>query len=288
MPLDLINPRPVRTLTDPESERLRKQYPDLPSSPAQCVTCRGTKKFLWWDDPTSAERETVYYICNCTEQWVLHRYLLNAGIGLAYQRLGWADVEAEEGAILKAQNYLDNAEGYVANGLGLILYGTIGTGKTLLGILILKGLLAQGVDCYMTTFSGMIELLSSGWTDNDDKQWFVKRVKNAGVLMVDDVGREHHQRRMVKGQGLTDITTALAESTFEEVIRHRVSAAKPTIVTGNLDLQSLETKYGGNVLSLLSERSTTYRFEGKDFRETARMRLVDEIEAGMTRPAVLQ
>jgi len=288
MPLDLSNPPSVRTLNDPEADRLRKQYPDLPPSPAQCITCRGTKKFLWWDDPASPEREAVYYLCPCKDQWILHRYLLNAGIGLAYQRLGWADVEAEEGAILKAQNYLANAEGYVTNGLGLILYGEIGTGKTLLGALILKGLLARGVDCYFTSFGGMIELLSAGWNDDDDKQWYVRRCKNAGVLMIDDVGREHRQRRMVKGEGLTEMTTALAQSTFEEVIRHRVASAKPTIVTANLNLQALEMKYGGNVLSLLSERSTTYRFEGQDFRATARMRLVDEIESGFTRPVVLQ
>jgi hypothetical protein len=32
--------------------------------------------------------------CDCKEQWILHLWMLNAGIGLAYQRLGWEQAEA--------------------------------------------------------------------------------------------------------------------------------------------------------------------------------------------------
>src|SRR5690606_38450368 len=110
-----------------------------------------------------------------------------------------------------------------------------------------------------------------------EKAWFHRRIKNADVLVMDDVGREH--------QGRT--RSGLPESTFDEVLRHRVAAGTPTIITTNLDMQALQEGYGGNVMSLLHERSTTYRFTGADFRDTARVRLVDEVEMGLTRPVVL-
>lgn len=284
--LDLSLPAGVRGLTAVETDRLKQHYPDLPATPLQCPTCRGKTKFKWWDDPASAEREAIEYACPCPEQWRLHRFLLNSGVGLAYQRLGWADVSAEEGAISKANQYMANIDTYIANGLGLVLHGAIGTGKTLIGVLILKGVLGDGYDGYFTTFADMVTLLMSTWDDPEDKRWFVQRVKNAGVLLIDDLGREHQQRRNTK-DGMVEQVTATAMSTFESVVRHRVASARPTIITTNLDIEGVGTRYGTNVLSLLSERATTYKFTGADFRPSSRMRFADECQADLTRPVVI-
>lgn len=280
-----LDPLPpgVRLLTDQEAERLRSKYPGLPTV-ENCITCRGRGSFRWWDAKRTA---TIEYGCVCTDQFILHRYFLHANIGLTYQRLGWFDVQAEAAAVEKVMDYLDHLDAYVDAGCGLILYGTKGAGKTLLSSLVLKAILAQGYDGYFTTFSEMLDTFTAGWHDRDDKTWFYKRVKNSRVLVLDDVGREFKQRRMVKGEGMVDYTTATAESSLDEVLRHRVANSRPTILTTNLDMEQLKAGYGGNVMSLLHERSTTYRFTGGDFRDQARMRLDDEIRAGLTRPVVV-
>jgi DNA replication protein DnaC len=274
-----LSPLPpgIRLLRNDEVERLRQRYPKVPSSPERCPTCYGTGEFQWWGIEIGGERPTVPYHCDCISQWTLHLYLLNANIGSTYQRLSWADVATEQGAIDKARGYLERADAYVRAGCGLILYGEMGTGKTLLSTLILKHLLGMGYDGYFTTFSEMIDTYTGGWHDAEEKAWFHRRIKNAEVLVLDDVGREYQGRK----------SSGLPESTFDEVLRHRVAAATPTIITTNLDLKSLQEGYGGNVMSLLHERSTTYRFTGEDFRDAARYRLDEEVQRGLTRPVVI-
>ena len=124
----------------------------------------------------------------------------------------------------------------------------------MLASLVLRAMIANGQDGYLTTFSSLIEKFTAGWYDADDRQWFHRRIKNTGVLVIDDIGRE--MKRSVN----------LPESTFDEVLRHRIAAGKPTIVTTNCTLDQLHTGYGGNVMSLLTERSTSYEFTGSDFR----------------------
>lgn len=269
-------PSGIRPLKNDEFERLHTRFPTMPLKPggSHCVTCRGMLKFSWLDD----KGVPADYECDCVNQWALNHYFQNANIGLTYQRLRWVDMDAtEQGALDKCKAYLENSEAYVRAGVGLILYGEMGTGKTALSSLLLKSLLAIGYDGYFTTFSEMIDTYTGGWNDRDDKAWFHKRIKNAGVLVLDDVGKEYQGRAK----------SGLPESTFDEVLRHRVAASTPTIITTNHDMKSLQEGYGGNVMSLLHERSTTYRFTGADFRNSARHRILDEAESCLTRPVVV-
>lgn len=285
-------PKGITTLINAESERLDRKYPDLPADPRQCLTCGGAECFRWWDryvpDRDPANPDVVVYNCPCVDQWILNRYLLYHGIEVFYQRLGWDDLtDAEPAAVEAVQGYLADLDRNKQAGIGFILHGGIGTGKSLLATLIAKHALAEGYDAHFTTFSGMLAALTAGWTDADDRDWFAKRIRNAGILVLDDIGREHKQRNYSKSEGrLMDNTMALSESSVDELLRHRVAAAKPTILTTNLDIDMLEAHYGSNVMSLLKECSASYRFQGNDFRPRARDRRLDEVEAGLTRPVV--
>lgn len=278
-------PDTIHLLSDPEALRLRNQHPDLPASPEHCVTCRGAKRFRWWAPGTDIVGS---YECPCRDQWVLHRVLLYSGIGLGYARLGWGFATGVEGgAIEVVESYLCDLDAYVNNGVGLILHGNMGTGKTLLSVLLAKAALAQGVSVHFTTFSAMLRSLMAGFNDEDEMQWFHKRIKNVGLLVIDELGREHQQRFSTK-EGVVDRTTALAQSTLDDVLRHRVAQAKPTLLTTNMELGQLIEGYGSNVMSLLSERSIDYRFTGADFRPQERRRVDEEIRLRLQRPLVIR
>jgi DNA replication protein DnaC len=262
-------PPTVRPLSDPDSARLRKQFPDLWANPHQsCITCGGKKVFL------SPEGETE---CNCIEQWALHRFLLNAGIGTAYQRLSWADIDAQVPVDVQeaVMDYALNAERYVNAGIGLILHGDHGTGKTLLSTLLVKKMLELGYDGYFTRFAEMLDDYTSGWRSNEEREWFIRRVRNAGVLCTDDVGKEY--------KGKVDLTGSI----FDQVIRARVADAKPLIITTNYKMDDLRKGYGGAVMSLLTESCLDYEVTGTDYRERSRQRMLDEVKAGIVRPLVL-
>lgn len=268
------NPPSVRTLQTPETNRLELLYPDLPKSPRNCKTCRGAKTFRWYslDEPP----EVVTYDCNCTQQFVLHRWLLNSGVDLAYQRMSWRDATGVPKSVrVKILEYIGEADRMVPNGIGLLLLGTPGTGKTMLSTLILKDLLSQGYKGFFTTFHTLLDYFTAGWTSPELKAWFDGKVRNAGVLVIDDMGREHKGR------------IEIAQSTLDYVLRARVASSRPTILTSNLSLEQIGELYSRNALSLISESAITIDFVGEDYRPTQKSSRIEEARQGLTRPLVL-
>lgn len=289
-------PSGVRSLSNEEVDRLEALYPDLPR-PSQCITCDGAKAFKWWHCEDDGARTIALYDCPCLDQRKLHRFLLNSGIGLTYQRLGWDDLVVENSAIDWVKgDYLANCDAYVKNGVGIILRGDRGTGKTLLGTLLLRSLLARGHDGYFTTFGEMVSMFMSTFRDRDEQQWFHRRVRNAGVLVLDDPGRERKQRRWVGSEaadtlgiksGQHEFSSATTEALFEEVLRARVASSRPTIIMTNLSIEDMTTLYGEHLVSLLRERAVVQRCEGDDFRDHARMRIDEEVRSGLQRPVMI-
>jgi DNA replication protein DnaC len=270
------NPFGCRTLTDPEVARIRERYERLWSNPRKtCLTCTkektGSTTFRARD-----KGEIVTFDCDCIEQWQLHRWLLHSGIDTRYQRYSWQDI-TEIGASIQmaVMDYMQN-DALIQQGIGLTLWSTEkGTGKTLLGSLMAKGLLARGHDAHFTQFNEMIQDFTSGWRNEDERRWFVQRVRNVEFLVIDDMGRE--------SKGRENITEAM----FDIVIRARVSACNPTIITTNYTPDQLLQGYGGNVMSLLSEVNTSIEVPGRDYRPTSKAQIIKDASDGIVSPFVV-
>jgi DNA replication protein DnaC len=186
--------------------------------------------------------------------------MLNAGINTEYQRLLWDDMTHVN---LDAQDqvgeYITNLDYNIRIGRGLILWSkTPGTGKTLLGSLIVKRSLARGVDCYLTQFNEMLDIFTSGWRDEDERAWFIRRIRNVTLLAVDDIGKESGGRSNV------------VDSMFDTVMRHRVASGLPTLITTNLTPKEIQQGYGMYVMSLLSEQCEDIEVPGMDYRPKKR------------------
>lgn len=265
-------PEGIRLVSNEDMARIEEDQ-RIPTI-ERCLTCSGKGSFLWWGE---GREEVVEWECNCRAQWRLHMAFLAANIGITYQRLEWLDYQGERQAVAQVYDYLAQWEWNERNGVGLVLYGNIGSGKTLLATLTLKTLLAKGLDCYHTTFANLITTFTAGWNSADKRDWFHRRIKNASVLVIDDIGRE------------TKTSINLPESIFDDVLRHRLASARPTVVTTNCTLDQLHTGYGGNVMSLLTERSSSFEFKGADFRLDggANQRLKKEQALGIIRPVTV-
>jgi len=274
------NPTGCRSLTDPEVKRLRQSHPTLWANPHKtCLTCRHETKDSGAPRSFQArfDGQVVTYDCDCVAQWRLHRWMLNAGIGIRYQRLSWFDADAVNvAAANEVVSYLDNAPGLVNQGRGLTLWAQeTGTGKTMLSALLLKGLLAEGYDGFFVQFNEMIDQFTAGWRSEEERGWFIKTIRNAGVLVVDDMGREHKGRAEV------------VEAMFDTVIRARVAASMPTLITTNYTPQEMLVGYGGNVLSLLSEVNSNVHVPGMDYRPKVALRADADAKAGLSQPFVV-
>ena len=271
----LPNPKGIRILTSVESDRLKKDYPGLPPSPFKgCVTCGDTKSFRYWNDDNT---EVVSYQCDCAQQWILSRYLLYNGIGMNFQRLGWRQVQYQGPEVIAVHKYIGNLDRNLRLGTGLYLYGDPGTGKTLLGTLILRQALSKGVSGHFTTFREMQIAYEGGWKDEDKSDWFRAKIRHAGILVIDDPGKEMSGGRSVE----------FSKTLLDDVIRHRTSASLPTIITSNDTPAEFRLRYGGNVASLLDERMIRIATTGGDFRPNMEPYNELEEELGITRPITL-
>jgi len=256
-------------LTDSEMNRLvRSGTTQWPSPDAGCLTCGDAKKFT---TPNGDEVE-----CDCVAQWILYHWLLNAGIDKSYQRLDWGDLTHVNATALQTTgDYLYNLEYNVRVGRGLIYWSKdTGTGKTLLASLLMKRALSRGYDCYFTQFNEMISTFTSGWKDEAEKAWFIKRIRNVPILVVDDIGKE--------AKGASNMVDAM----FDTVMRHRVAAGLPTIITTNLEPKDIRSGYGRFVMSLLSEQSQMIEVPGADYRDTKSEENAREALHQMVRPLV--
>lgn len=276
----------IKTLSTPESTRLNANVSKF-SVPKPCLTCNDQGEFLWWNRYGGDGTEVVTYQCDCINQWILYRYLASHGIGLAYQRIGSADMTGvEPGGSALIMEWFQNRDAYIHRGLGLVLHGEGGTGKTSSAIMILKRVLSDGGDGFFVTFSDLLRLQSNGFKDKAEQDWFLKRIRSAGLLVIDDLGKESKTRTMEGGK-LRETTTSYAEGSIDSILRSRVQSQLSTIITTNVDLSSAATGYSQSTFDLLLESSLSHKFVGESYRTQILNRVREESQMNLIRPVVI-
>lgn len=267
------NPDRVLPLSTSDFQRLKGLHPDLWENPEiECRTCGKAGKFR-----TLREGREVDVRCDCTAQCMLHQWLLNAGLGIAYQRLGWDSADGvSDGTKEKILSYLASP-GLAEHGHGLTMWGPPGTGKTLLATLVQRELMALGYDAYFCLFNELISLHTSGWRSGDAKQWFERRIMNAGILVIDDIGKE----RMP--QDKENFLNAMVD----ELLRRRIQHARATIVTTNMSPDMVEKRYYTGTLGLFSEVNDLIQIQAESYRETRRQQIVEAARRGLRFPVVV-
>lgn len=260
-------------LSNEDLARLKAVRPNLWIKPRlNCKTCLDTRVYRWYTD--SSRTEVADYECDCRQQWLMHLWMLNAGIGLSYQRMTWEDIQTVPPHVVEqVMNYAVNAARNVAAGRNLVLWSKgAGTGKTLLLILLSKALMTRGMNIYASQFNDIITQFTKSWRDAAELNYWERRIRNVDGLNIDDWGKEH--------KGRIDMVEAMVD----QLIRARVSDALPTIITTNLSPDEIRQGYGGYVMSLLSEAADFIEVTGSDFRPRRQELARKEIDLGLSRP----
>jgi DNA replication protein DnaC len=282
-------PRGVRLLSDEESKRLSssgdaQKWP----RPSACQTCRGTGEFLWYD----AAGDEAVFDCNCEDQWMLHRFLLNAGIPIKYQQLGWADFKGHDDDRRFIEEWLTHADYNIRAGRGLFLQGGKGSGKTLLATLLMRKLMVEHTHhCFFTEFYAMVDMLSDTWGNNQDarRDWNV-RVRNTVVLVIDGLGNERTYRKFDKDKEVwtTYASNPAVPFALESILRHRQNNGLTTIITTDMKMADIIERYGEKTWSVIEETMDLWRCQTGDYRGAERDLFEYHRDRGMFHPVVVE
>nr|DAZ15208.1 MAG TPA: Replicative helicase [Caudoviricetes sp.] len=117
--------------------------------------------------------------------------------------------------------YRQNLEQNLSTGKGLILRGPAGTGKTSLGVCLLKEALAIGKGCLMLSMPNLLDnMLTLSKGDNVAFMSYEQKLRNIPLLLLDDFGAEYAKSEWVSAK-------------VESIIIDRYNRMRPIILTTN-------------------------------------------------------
>lgn len=135
---------------------------------------------------------------------------------LAGMKFSNCDWEGENARL--ALNYVKHFDQMKAAGAGLLFYGNVGTGKTFLAGCITNALQEEFRTAFMTSFARLDMELNS--YNRDDKTAALDRITNCELLVIDDLGIEKKNYKILETEFI--------------VIDARAKNKMPIIVTTNL------------------------------------------------------
>lgn len=151
-----------------------------------------------------------------------------------------------------ARKYVDNFPEMKKRGKGLLLYGTVGTGKTYTAACIANELISQGRPCLVTNFARITNTLQGMF---EGKQRYLDDFNRLDLLVIDDLAAERD-------------TSYMNEMIFN-IIDSRYRSGKPLIVTSNLtkaDLMASGSIDRQRIYSRLLEMCVPVEVKGTDRR----------------------
>ena len=173
-----------------------------------------------------------------------------------------ADDRTNERITNVALKYVENFDTMRKSGKGLLLYGTVGTGKTFAAACIANALIDKGFPCLVTNFARLINTISGMY---DGKQEYIDGLNRFALLVIDDLASE--------------ADTEYRNEIIFNVIDSRYRAGLPMIITTNLTAAELKNSADirkQRIYSRLFERCIPVEVKGSDRR---RDKLKDDYKA---------
>lgn len=183
-----------------------------------------------------------------------------------YRRLGFADDRMREWtfanddngnpALTKAMlNYVANFDRLKAEGKGLLLYGSVGSGKTFAACEVANALIDKGYSALVTNFAKLVNILQEQF---NTRQTYIDSLNKFDLLVIDDLAAERDTEYMLEN--------------VYNIIDSRYRAGLPMIITTNLtgtQLKNPDNISKERIYSRLLERCHPIEVNAKDRRKAA-------------------
>lgn len=210
----------------------------------KCKKCGGNRYF-------QRNNFVIDCLCKCQSEEIENRKALEESrkrieslqkfkdmslLGKRYQNATFENLDLNrpadfQRAVERCKKYCENWDEVKKQGLGIYLYGDVGTGKTKLTACIGNYLLSKFETVLFTNFYEIAKQIKKSFVDSTlTESAFVERLTNVDLLIIDDLG--------------TEILTKNGEKTWlqdkiYDVINARYISQKPTIFSSNESLVDL-------------------------------------------------
>lgn len=152
-----------------------------------------------------------------------------------------------------ARNIVENLN----QGLGLIIKGPVGTGKTTAAIAIMKEAIKHKKSPYFISMISILDKLMS-FRDQEERYEFEQRIQNCPLLVLDDLGGEYIGKNKEESWMLKRIMSIIAE-------RHQRS--KSIIITTNLPIKELAERYDQRAIDRIRSTNQIITLLGESLRK---------------------
>ncbi len=164
----------------------------------------------------------------------------------------WEVREGTERAYKTAKDYV--AEWLLDEGLGLILVGPAGCGKSHIAAAVVQALMDKGSLCIFQSVPDLLKKIRATYgNEGNEGADMVKALEDCDLLVLDDLGSERW--------------TAWAEEQIYTLIDHRYRNEKPIVVTTNLKLNKLEQVLGTRIMDRLVEMCRAVSMDCTSYRK---------------------
>lgn len=180
-------------------------------------------------------------------------HLASSGIGKRF--IGATFDSYDEGRNKKAYEIArEYAEKFdCSDGEGLIFTGGAGTGKTHLAAAIANHVADKfAARIEFETFSEAIAEIKSAFSDSKNDTHLEKRMCEADLLVIDDLGKETH--------------SPFNDELLYRVVNYRYKEKLPIVITSNLRMEFLVRTFDYAVMSRLMEICKAVNMQGNDYR----------------------
>lgn len=154
--------------------------------------------------------------------------------------------------------YVNRIDYNFSKNYGIYFCGSNGVGKTMLSCIILKEAYRHRYSSRRSTFVEYIDKYTRAWSSktSDEKSQNEDELytyyKGVEFLVLEEVGKE--------------IDSKIAAPILEDLLRYREDKGFVTIICTNLDIDTINERYGASVVSLLKGNTTPVTIVSRDER----------------------
>jgi len=182
-------------------------------------------------------------------------HMIVAGVPENYWEASLADYPEGYTGFAACRSFHNDVVEMLRDGLGMILHGPPGHGKTRMAVALLKQSMRHCASaCFLESNQIQRSIIDKDYELGiQSSRPVMELAEEVDLLVLDDLGAEH-SKEWLKAQ-------------VEALLRFRIARKLSTIVTTNLGMKDLETIYGLGMSSVLKEALYPAKVAGRDWRD---------------------